>query len=250
MSSIRYCIYTVLSILMLGGWGADAAAQTPLSLNVSRADRNLKPGKETEYQITVRNTSALPVEFRVIRVVNEFPDSIWYSSMCHVEYCYPKETDTLPSKTLSGGGSTLIYVHVATSLQAGKGRVVLQFDTGEGSATITQQLTVTVLPASGIAEESGEPSKLGAFPNPAISVVTLPLESLAGRKGIMGEEVTLDLIDLGGHHVMDLSAIARAAIEQGRGELMVDVREIPNGIYLYRLRVGKRMATGRMTITR
>lgn len=248
MNRYRYSLHLLIgAILFCAGAVGLRGEEGPFTLSAEEPRRTISVGQFTEFEITLSNSAPNDFDVRVIRIVDQMPDINWYSSICTLVECYPKEVDTLPVQTVYGdGGSIITFVHVFSIETAGTARVTLRFETLDGEHVMTQDLEVTAsFPGS---VEPGEPvaAALAAFPNPASESATIPLSvSTSGT-----ESVRLELFDIRGARVADLSDDARRALDGGSAGVRVDLRALPAGYYRYRLDRDGIIRSGSLVVSR
>ncbi len=227
---------------------ASAAAQSEiLHLEASTFAMEVTPGGVAQFVVDVTNQSAQDIRVYIVRSQNNLPDTnLWYSTLCFNGTCFSKDMSAPPPATL-GPGETM---HFELSVQAGNddnsvGTVTVEFAPGIVGERISKEFTVTVDASASSVGSANDARIADAYPNPATSLVSIPLPaaSVAGT-------IALEICNLRGEPIANLSDAARTAIANGAGKVDVDLSGQPNGRYFYRLLSDGRSRTGTIVIAR
>jgi len=125
----------------------------PFAVTVDRPSRIVHATGYTTFSVYIRNVSGKDLQLRVVRVVNDRPDTAWHISICSPEHCYGEEVDSLEVQNLPPGGVGGASVHVMAGV-SDSANVVLRLEAGADGYSEDLELRVAV----------GEP------PQPPISV--------------------------------------------------------------------------------
>jgi len=140
---------TTLLVLILGWFGAmhRLQAQSALEVVPERPSRTMPAGGYTTFNIAATNTTGKPIDVQIIRIVNDYPDSTWETSVCAPDKCYDKAVDTLDPYELLPGDAGGPQVHVFLG-DTGSARIVLSIGAvGDPEPTLVElQAKVGVVP--------------------------------------------------------------------------------------------------------
>lgn len=204
-------------------------------LTLSQSSLNLDSGQYLDYgEMSVTNTGADPVELAIgvdVRCYDEM--DAMALQVCIGEVCFDfVNIDTLlgvvnitPVLELAGGETTdLISLHQFFADDYGSEWVLTFFDRENPEDNVELELFVGVCDqANSIEQIAVQTVELGrAYPSPANTRVTIPF---ANRSS----ESSLVLTDLVGNQVKQVM------LEQESGEISLEVSDLPNGVYFYRI---------------
>lgn len=226
---------------------ATAAAQNNLALDVKAETMRVAPAGVVNFEVDVTNISTESINLRVTRTESNLPDTnVWNSAMCFGDACYHPTLSDPPPVTLAPNEK----LHFKLTMQVGEepntsGSVKVVFAAGIFGERIEKEFTATV--DASIAGVGGENAlKLSdAYPNPVVSVVSIPLPTVS-----VSGNVSLELCNVRGERVADLSDEARAAVGSGAGKLDLNLSSYPSGRYFYRIQASGASKTGTIVIAR
>lgn len=235
-----YHLLTLAALAIIVASPAPAIAQ--FAVEVHDSIRILRGEQVVDLKVTIRNIDFSPVEVFATREVNEIPEgSTWYTALCFGDLCYPPEVVKASSATIAVGGTAEFKLTVGAETiraQSDTVRVVVRFDAGPLSDGVVQEFIVI---SEGVAAAPNEAvtTLRVAWPNPARTSANIPLEP--GDRAADG--VRLQLVDALGRTVVDMHDVAPT----GDG-VLVDVSNIADGAYFYRLDVDGVIRNGRIIV--
>jgi hypothetical protein len=238
--------FTLPSLLMLAiaavAPSSRATAQgLPFSVSVHDSVRVLHPGEVIDMKATITNQSFGPITVRAVRYLNDLPDSTWYSAMCFGDLCYPPDMDVSPGARIDPGESVEFKLTIGTehlTFDNDTLFVGIRFDAGDLTDYLEQVFTVV---ADGTASAPAESARdrVEAFPNPAATVATLPLGGLTAGRGA----VDVQIVDALGRVVSRVEGAPA-----GADGVRVDVSELKDGAYFFRLENDGDVRVGRVVV--
>ena len=223
-----------------------ASAQLPYRIESEVTNKTIASGGTAKFDVKITNESADPLKIYVLRTTNEMPDQTWISAICFGGSCYAPETDSPEPMVLQPGQQTYLELTMGGSGPMGtSGRAIVKFSTMLGANPVEKEF-VTVISGSSSVERENRPLVLApAFPNPASTFASIPLPTFA-----MLQNISLELIDIRGNRVADLSSSARQALESGAPSLGVDLTALQNGTYFYRFSINGKTSVGSLVVAR
>ncbi len=209
---------------------ATAAAQdASFTVEVHNQTATLGPGGFAEFKMQVRNNTGSPLRLSVVRTINQRPDSTWKTSICYDDLCFIDTLSYPPPFELKAAQTRYLKLNVEAGMELQPGmvcHVVMEVSSLTGEA-VQKEFDVTAAVSS-----VTDPTSLragAAYPNPARSVLNIPMPSAAAR----AHGLSLKIYDARGLQVADLSDMARGSL----GTMQVDVSNMPSGAFRYVLDV-------------
>lgn len=233
--------------ILLGASGARAQSDV-LHFEAQTWQKTTAPGDVAQFVVDVTNQSSETIQLYVRRTASTLPDTNdWYSALCFNGLCYSKDLSSPPPAELPAGATLHFELSVQTGFEPNStGHVTVSFAPGLFAESIDKEFTVSVDPSvSSVGPGSAVAHSAAAYPNPATSVVSIPLPAASRAKGAM-----LELCDVTGNRIADLSDRASAAIAAGADNVAIDLSGQPNGRYFFRLMVNGHRTTGPIIIAR
>jgi hypothetical protein len=215
-----------------------ARAQVPFTVDVHDSAVVMREGQTLDLKATITNNDFTQINVRAVRLMNDVPGALWYTAMCFGEQCFPPDMDIAPPARVMPGGSVEFKLTVATeetSYGTGEVRAQIRWDTGEGTDGVVQTFVVTIdgtssAPTVELVDERA------AYPNPARTSAMIPLD-------VTAETARVQLVDAMGRVVVDLRDAATSA-----DGIRVDVSDVPDGAYFYRVDADGTARTGRVVV--
>ena len=123
----------------------------------------------------------------------------------------------------------------------GAGDVYQVCETDSGDCSNSTSLAPAALASASASSSAAIDTELRVAPNPVASSarVTFGLEEAA--------DVQLEVFNALGQRV---AVLASGPLGEGNHEVRFDATTLPSGVYLYRLRTGAEVQTGRLVVTR
>ncbi len=227
---------------------ATAAAQNNLALDVKAETMRVAPAGVVNFEVDVTNISSESINLRVTRTESNLPDTnVWNSAMCFGDACYHPSLSEPPAVTLAPNEK----LHFKLTMQVGEqpntsGSVKVVFAAGIFGERIEKEFTATVDASISSVGGANALKISDAYPNPAVSVVSIPLPAAVSVSG----NVSLELCNVRGERVADLSSEARAAVGSGSEKLDLNISSYPSGRYFYRIQASGASKTGTIVIAR
>jgi hypothetical protein len=219
---------------------SSADAQASFTVDIHDSSAVLREGQVIDLKATITNNDLSPINVRAVRVTNDLPGPLWYTAMCFGEHCYPPDMDIAPPVKLEPGASVEFKLTVATEETSyGLGQVSsrITWDAGEGTPQVTHLFVVDI---DGTAAAPGEQTVAArnAWPNPARTSAIIPIEA-----GVRAENARVQLVDALGRTVVDMRDAATTA-----DGIRIDVANVPDGAYFYRVDIDGTARTGRVVV--
>lgn len=205
---------------------ATAAAQdASFTVEVHSQTATLGPGGFAEFKMLVQNNTGSQLRLAVVRTANQRPDSTWKTSICYDDLCFIDTLSYPPPFELKAGQTRYVKLNVEAGMDLRPDmvcHVVMEISSLTGEV-VQKEFDVTASVSS--VNDRGAVAALAAYPNPARSVLNIPLpEVAAGAHGL-----SLKIYDARGLQVADLSSMARGSSDVVR----FDVSNMPSGAFHY-----------------
>jgi len=211
----------------------DLVAQKSYNVTVPVKDTTLTVRGYYDFPITVTNTTSAPVTYYLSRTKNDLPSTEWYTYLCTRDLCFLPSRDTT-DPVLAGPGESVPYKFSvncgSTPGEVGKFTLVV----GDGTDRDTLNFTVqTMNQGAGVDDEVVGPT--GAWPSPAGSLITLATPQRLGAR--------VYIFSRSGELMMQNETT-------GATSLTLNVDNLPQGVYFYRIADGANGAHGSFVIAR
>jgi hypothetical protein len=231
---------------MLAASASVDAQILPYKIEGADSYKEITSGGSAKFAVTITNQTTEPLKIYVLRTTNAMPDPTWLSAICFGGACYAPETDAPDPVTLQPGEPAFLELTVTGYGDPGTtGRVNLRVTTILGSNPVEKEFTAVIGGSSSV-ELENKPIVLDpVFPNPASTYASIPLPTFAPM-----QNVSLELVDIRGNRVADLSSSARQAIQSGAQSVGVNLGGLQSGTYFYRLSANGKTSVGSFVVAR
>jgi hypothetical protein len=197
-------------------------------------------GTEIVFNCTIRNTSASTLILRIIRSVNNLPQS-WESAMC-VTACYPPEVDSIVAPQMNPGDTLPFSMHIYSLTNAGTGVVQVISSNIHNPAdqrvlTFTGNGTATDVSLS--RDVPAEFSLQQNYPNPFNPSTTIEY------KTVNAGFVTLKVYDVLGN---EISTLVNHEMFPGTHRVVFEGKGLSSGVYVARLQMDNRVESKRLVL--
>jgi hypothetical protein len=250
MTGRRYGDTARIALQIDSGPGTDSVVREVSVITVRRPARlfRIEPlaheatvvsGETAEFIVWAYNQASDTIGLAAVRVEDYYSSAGWESTLCVEENCLAPEVDATPVVVLDNDKATYFKLRVRAGAP-GQGQIVVRFNSTRGTEPIEKRFTVI----AGVAEVNLEERSDGsAFPNPARTVVNVPVPV-----GGYENDLVVGLFSAAdGRMVLSMTP---AASSLDRGTVGVDVGALPSGRYLYRARRGDASVVGAFQIER
>lgn len=148
-------------------------------------DFNGQPGDFFDHYVDIQNVSGQNLSISIIRTQNALPDSMWSSSICTGQLCFPPEVDTVDYTSHVGvvppGAIVDFHLQVFTNpTVSGTGVVTVKIENqANPSDTAALTFTFSTMPTgirSGKFQVTGTYQLFPNYPNPFNPETTIPFE--------------------------------------------------------------------------
>ncbi len=182
-----------------------------------------------------------PLTFYAERTLNDLPDQKWFSTICMDDYCYrDTENKTEPVSVESSGRYHVKFAVYTSDIEATGNFQLKLIASGPGSEELgVIDFTVTSSDESSV--EVIEDILLTPYPVPATTRLTIPTTSPVSGS------TTLEVFDASGNAVAEIDRASMIVTDGGIG---LDVANLPEGAYFFRLRDDDVLRTGRFLVSR
>lgn len=223
-----------------------AKAQLVFAVTTEDTSVVVTPSGVANFSVTIHNLFFGDVSVRLIRTKNELPDSTWVSALCTGESCYPPWVDSLPILKIPAGKSkTCKLTVVAGTVPDQTAYMALMISDIDRVQTEHYEFSVRIKGLNSSVRNETLTGAGMAYPNPAHSSVRIPVPQHAG-----GGPIVLELFDMLGNRVLDVSNAAASAVASGSGSVEVDLTPLVTGAYYYRLVAGTRTTVRSIAVAR
>ncbi len=247
----------ILPMLLILGWLPGMLSGQTFTFETPELFLQKSPGELIVFHNNLINNTASPLNFRVIRTVNNLPDSLWGSSICVGDsatgLCYPPWVDTTMVHVLLGSQSVPILLDVTTDPNTpGEATITLKVENADNPGEFVEQsFTASTMP-TGIPEESltltGSFGLLANYPNPFNPSTIIPFEV----GGISRARVRISIYNILGQRVIvlldkDFTPGVYEVTWNGknaRGE------SVSSGIYFYEMQTERQRMVRRLLLLR
>ncbi len=204
-------------------------------------------GSELVFEFTFRNLTNSPQTIYIVRTQDNLPHQDWASSMCFDQGCFAPFVDSVAttpdfsSSPLQPFESREFSVHIFTSSVEGTANVtVTAVNLNQPSESYTVELTGRTQPLSvGDIEPATDYTLDQNYPNPFNPSTNITF-TIA-----QSSEVSLALYSSLG---IKVSEPINGFMTAGKHIVNFDAKELPSGVYFYRLRAGNSVITKKMIL--
>jgi hypothetical protein len=219
----------MLAVTLMIAASAFAHAQELFTLQAEKLTATITPGNIAQFTILVKNNAFGDLDLRMVRLVNDLPDTGWSSSMCTSTTCYTTDVSTTGVFTIPAGqsGSTTVDVSVIGHPESqGTAHVKIQYELSDGTEAQALEFTVAVDGSISSVPQNPVVAVESLFPNPT-SATTYYSYALptAGT-------TTVEVSSISGKRVMTPVSEFQ---EAGNHTLNLDLSSLPNGVYVVTL---------------
>lgn len=231
-------ILIIFALLFLSVYSAGAVNY---AVTIEDSVKSGQPGEGIEEGGFIKNICDHDIVMSVNRISNDIPSG-WTTTLCVGSTCYGSDISSV-NEVVPVGDSILYSITFHTDSQPGSGQSILQFFELGGDPGTEEHLYTAVTETSSLFDEPNlqisSARLFGNFPNPfnPRTVISYQLS--------VANNVELSVYNINGRQV---TMLIREKQRAGKYNVPFNAGDLPSGTYLYRLKAGNKIQTGKMLL--